>query len=603
MIDRQTLRRAWGLLSRGERVEALGVLILTAMSALASAVMVGAVFPFLSVLADPSLIRDQPALAWAYGFGGFTSDYGFLTFLGVAAIAVVVLANLLMFLNLWNTTRFSTKCTYSVSKRLIAHYLAQPYEYYLDRHSGDMTSNILTEAQQAVTQFIQPFAGLISALLTVSAIIGVLLILSPTVTMAVIGGIAAIYAIIVLGTQRQVRTMGKRRAEVNGQRFRIAGEALSGIKDIKLLGRETAYIDRYDQPAAEMARLQTRVSVISSSPQFFLQIIAFGGIILLCLALLDPAELYERSALAGLLPLLGTMALAAQRLLPQVQAIFGAITTMTYGGAAVDRIHEDVQSGSRVRFSPRPETPLRLTRDLTLRGVGYTYPQADRPGLVDVDLTLRAGERIGVVGTSGAGKTTLADVILGLLPPAQGTIAVDGTPIDAGNIRAWQRCVGYVPQDIFLIDGSLLENIGFGYAPEAIDRAKAERAARIAQLHDFAMQDLPDGYHTRIGERGVRLSGGQRQRIGIARALYHDADLIVFDEATSALDNLTEREVMAAIDALPGDKTVLIIAHRLSTVKGCDRIVVMDRGKVAGCGTWEALMDSTPEFRTIAEAV
>ncbi|TQE93854.1 MAG: ATP-binding cassette domain-containing protein, partial [Spiribacter salinus] len=223
-------------------------------------------------------------------------------------------------------------------------------------------------------------------------------------------------------------------------------------------------------------------------------------------------------------------------------------------------------------------------------------------GLRDIGLTIHAGERIGVVGASGAGKTTLADVVLGLLAPQAGTIRADGAEITPETLRAWQQTVGYVPQDIFLTDASLSENIALGLRPEEIDEAKVERAARIAQLHDFAMAELPDGYATLIGERGVRLSGGQRQRIGIARALYHDADLIVFDEATSALDNLTEREVMTSIDALPGDKTILMIAHRLSTVKVCDRIVVMERGEVAGVGSWEDLVERNAAFRALAEA-
>ena len=233
--------------------------------------------------------------------------------------------------------------------------------------------------------------------------------------------------------------------------------------------------------------------------------------------------------------------------------------------------------------------------------VSYRYPNAELAGLTGVTLDFKAGERIGIVGSTGAGKTTLADLVLGLLQPSKGLIVADGTPITEANLRAWQQSVGYVPQDIFLTDASISENIALGEPPQEIDEARVRRAAEIARIDAFILEELPDGYATTIGERGVRLSGGQRQRIGIARALYHDADLIVFDEATSALDNLTEREVMTAIDALPGDKTVLMIAHRLSTVKHCDRIVVLDKGRVVDCDTWDWLMANSATFQSIAQ--
>jgi ABC-type multidrug transport system fused ATPase/permease subunit len=302
------------------------------------------------------------------------------------------------------------------------------------------------------------------------------------------------------------------------------------------------------------------------------------------------------------LPIIGLLAFAGQRLMPELQKLYTSFTMMTAGSAAVDRVHGDLFGGAQRPLDRSQPAPLGLRENLTLEGVIYAYPGAERSGLSDVSLSIRAGERIGVVGASGAGKTTLADVILGLLHPQAGEIRADSTAITPDTLRAWQRTVGYVPQDIFLTDASLSENIALGLRPDEIDQVKVERAARIAQLHDFAMAELPGGYATLIGERGVRLSGGQRQRIGIARALYHDADLIVFDEATSALDNLTEREVMASIEALPGDKTILMIAHRLSTVKVCDRIVVMAQGQVVGVGTWDELVARNAAFRSLATA-
>jgi ABC-type multidrug transport system fused ATPase/permease subunit len=601
-MTRSSIKKVWYLLDARERRNALKVLGVMIVGAFASAAMVGSVFPFLSVLADPGLIRENAVLVRAYALGGFASDYGFLLALGFGAIAVIVLSSLLLIGQTWIVVRYAQMRMYSISRRLLAHYLAQPYDFFLGHHSGDMSTKILSEAQQVVGQFLRPLADLISSTLTVLAVLATLLIVDPLVASVTVGAFATIYGGITIVTRRYVRRMGQQRAQANERRFRMAGEALSGIKDVKLLGREAAYLDRFNGAAHEMARAQIGVGVLSQVPRYAIQMVAFGGIIILCLVLLDPAGIEAREALGGILPLVGLLALAGQRLIPEMQKLYQSLTVMTAGTAALDRVYDDLVGGAQARINRRQQAPLGLRENLAIEDVTYAYPGAEGSGLRNIDLTIRAGERIGVVGASGAGKSTLADVILGLLRPQAGRLRVDGRDITPDTLRAWQRTVGYVPQDIFLMDSSLSENIALGLRPDEIDEGKVERAARIAQIHDFAMTELPDGYATLIGERGVRLSGGQRQRIGIARALYHDADLIVFDEATSALDTLTEREVMASIEALPGDKTIIMIAHRLSTVKVCDRILVMEGGQVAGVGAWEDLVSRNAAFRALADA-
>ena len=602
MIDVSTLKKAWALLEPSEQRSAMVLVVIVIVAALASASMVGSIFPFLSLLADPSLLERSEWLSYAYEAGGFESEFQFLTAVGIATSLVILVTNAILAFNIYAMARYTQMRVYSISRRLLSHYLAQPYEFFLTRHSGDMTTNILGESNTVVARYMRPFVGLVSAAFTIVAIFIALLIVNPVVTLVAITSFALIYAIVVLMTRKGVKDMGDRRLAANQKVFRLSGEALSGIKDIKLLGKESTYVDRYSEPAHEMATFGIWISIISSAPQFILQVVAFGGIVLLSLALVEPNSLNERAALGELLPLLGVLAFAGQRLLPQLHAVYGAVTEMSFGKAAVERVYKDLSWGhSNSVDRSRPE-PLRCKQSLELKNVCYTYPNAEAPGVNDVSLKIQSGERIGIVGSSGAGKTTLADVVLGLLTPQAGTILTDGTPIITDNLRAWQRSVGYVPQDIFLTDASLLENIALGTDLSEIDRAKVESCARIAQLHEFIVSELPNGYDTEIGERGVRLSGGQRQRIGIARALYHDADLIVFDEATSALDNLTEREVMASIEALPGDKTILMIAHRLSTVKVCDRIVVMDRGTVSGVDTWDTLVETNHSFQKIAQS-
>ncbi|SNT40055.1 ABC-type bacteriocin/lantibiotic exporter, contains an N-terminal double-glycine peptidase domain [[Luteovulum] sphaeroides subsp. megalophilum] len=597
-----TLSKAWALLSTHEKRNTYKILAVMIVGALASAVMVGSIVPFLTVLSDPSLIERNGLLSRLYELGGFSDDYDFLFLLGLSSIVVIVAANLILIFQTWVVTRFFQMRIHTLSRRLLSHYLAQPYEMFLSRHSGDMATNILSEAQFLVQQFLMPLANLISSLLTVLAVVASLIIVDPIVGVLSILAFTLIYIVVSLLTKRYIRRMGGVRAVANAQRYRIAGEALTGIKDIKLLGREGVYLDRFNRPSLETTESQIGVAVIGQVPRYAIQIVAFAGIIVLCLLLIDRDGLQDRQALGRILPVVGVLAFAGQRLMPELQKLYQSFTQINSAGPAVERIYTDLMRGTGARIDRSDPEPIGVRQQLEIERISYSYPNADRPGLDNVSLVVKAGERIGIVGSSGAGKTTLADVILGLLRPQTGLLRSDGIDITEQTLRAWQRSVAYVPQDIFLIDASLSENIALGLPRDKIDQAMVERAARIAQLHDFALTELAEGYDTIIGERGVRLSGGQRQRIGIARALYNDADLIVFDEATSALDNLTEREVMASIEALPGDKTIVMIAHRLSTVKVCDRIVLMHRGTVADVGQWDDLVARNPGFRALAEA-
>ena len=600
MIDLDIWKKAWAILDARERRNAWVVLCIVTIGALASALMVGSVLPFLSVLAEPGRIETVPALAWAYETFGFTSDYSFLIGLGLASFGVIVLTSLMQIIKTWAVARFALMRMHTISHRLLAAYLRQPYAFFLDRHSGEMGTRILAESGQVVNQFFKPAAELIAALLTVAAIVGLLLLTEPLVALvafAVLGGLyGAVYAL----SRRALNRFGHVRVAANSARFRIANEALGGIKDIKLLGREGSYVARYAQPSRRMARAIVAVQVISQVPQFVLQAVAFGGIILLCLVFMDAQGLASGTALGGILPVLGLFAFAGQRLMPELSKLYRSLATLQAGAAAVDTIHDDLVGRAGNGTLPKTiPSGLGLSRQLRLEDVSYSYPDAAHAGVRDITLEICAGERIGVVGGTGAGKTTLADIMLGLLAPTNGQIVADGVPVTDSNLRAWQQSVGYVPQDIFLTDASVSENIALGVPPREIDPARVEEAARIAQLDAFIRAELPQGYDTMIGERGVRLSGGQRQRIGIARAMYHDADFVVFDEATSALDTLTEAEVMAAIEALPGEKTVLMIAHRLSTVQRCDRIVLMDHGRIAGLGRWRELEAESPTFRSM----
>lgn len=602
MFDHLIWKKAWTLLDAQERRSALIVLFLIIVSALAAALMVGSVMPFLAVLSDPSRIESTPALAWSYETFGFASQYGFLVALGLASFATILLSSFLQILKTWAVARFAMRRMHSIGKRLLATYLSQPYEFFLNRHSGDMGPRVLAESGQVVVQFLQPAAEFVAASLTTIAIVSLLLLVEPGVAIAAFTMLGGIYGLIYLTSRRHLKRLGQVRLEATRQKFRFSTEALTGIKDIKLLGCERSYLDRFARPSKRLADVQVGIAVFSKVPQFALQAIALGGIILLCLMMIDRQKVASGEVLGELLPVLGFFAFAGQRLMPELSRLYQSLTQIQAGAAAVDTVYEDLVLGKPRESLPQtPTKGLRLKTCLRLDGISYRYPNSPNAGVSDVSFDIRVGEKIGIVGGSGAGKTTLADIILGLLEPFEGKLSTDGNEVTNENVRSWMQSVGYVPQDIFLTDAPVAENIALGVSTEDIDTDRVRSAARIARIDRFVEEELPEGYQSHIGERGVRLSGGQRQRIGIARALYHDADLIVFDEATSALDNLTEAEVMEAIDALPGDKTVVMIAHRLSTVKRCDRIIVLEKGRVVGCDTWAVLMSNNVAFQRIAK--
>lgn len=602
MIDLSTSKKAWALLTVHERRMAFLVLGVIVVNAILTAASVASIMPFLGVLSDPSRINTSGLMSWAYEVFGFASDYSFLVALGIGSFGLIVMASFSQIATTWATAQFTSMLVHSISCRLLATYLAQPYEFFLNRHSGEMGPKVLAESGEVVGRFFNPVAQLTTASLTTVAIVGLLVAVNPIVAISAFAILGGSYGVAYFAVRKPLAKLGLTRVEANRRRFRIANEALAGIKDIKLLGREGSYLARFSQPSLQLVETQVKFDIFAGIPQIGLQAVALGGVILLCILLLDPMGLSSGTALGGILPTLGVFAFAGQRLMPQLGVLYRSLAQIQTGRAAVDAVHSDLEeteSGEALlEFDP---PPLGLRQSLCFEEVTYNYPNADQAGVRDVSLSVRAGEKIGIVGSTGAGKTTLADIILGLLVPRHGRLVADGVEITRNNSRSWMRSVGYVPQDIFLTDAPVAENIALGVAPAEIDLERVRKAAGIARIDQFVETELRDSYQTHIGERGVRLSGGQRQRIGIARAMYHDADLIVFDEATSALDNLTEADVMDAIDALPGDKTVIMIAHRLSTVKHCDRIIVLDKGRIVGCDTWSALLSHNATFQRIAQ--
>lgn len=594
-------RMLWDLLDQRERRQAFFVLTLALFAAIGSSAMVASVMPFLAVLADPTMIQSSGWMSRAYDMLGFDSNIDFLVALGVGAMVVITISFLLQLASTYASTRFAVMRINSISRRLLIRYLTNNYEYFIQRNSSVMSSRILTECQEVTNRVLLPTTELFTAGLTILALLGLLMWVNPLVTLAAFGALVVTYGGTFLYSRVQLLRHGQLRVKYNTERYRVTGEVFGGIKEIKLLGREYNYVRRYSGPTNRMARAMISTHILSKVPYFTIQAVSLAGAVALCLILVASSGGTSSDYLSTLLPLLGVFAFAGQRMLPELGRLYQAVARIQSAYATIDLIHRDL---FEVKAEPLAEDPgprIHLREQLEFRDVNYQYPSADQATVSNLSLTIKSGETIGIVGGTGAGKTTLADLILGLLEPNSGAMVVDGQVIDHDKLRRWQKSVGYVPQDIFLGDSSILENIALGTHSEDIDVERVHAAARAAQIDTFIREELPEGYDTFVGERGVRLSGGQRQRVGIARALYHHAELIVFDEATSALDNMTEAEVMSAIDALPGETTVVMIAHRLTTVERCDRIIVMDRGRIVGCDKWDNLMRDNPTFRRIAQ--
>ncbi|WP_028484254.1 ABC transporter ATP-binding protein [Thioalkalivibrio sp. ALE17] len=594
----ETLRKLNALLDPRDRGKVGLLAILMIVTAFMQTVGIASVMPFLAVLSDPVMVQDNDMLRMAYDWLGFESTSSFLYFLGVAAFALFMTGTALQALSQWAIIRFTHMQQYELSRRLMGDYLTRPFTFYLNRNSGDLAKTVLQETTQAINGSLMPALKLISHGLLALAIIALLIAAQPGLAMVVAVTLGSVYAAIYIVARSWLSRIGEDRVEANRERFTAAAEAFAGAKEIRLLGRERDYLERYRRPSKRFASHQANASLLKDLPQYAIEAVAFGGVLVLVLFLMA-----GEGGLAQALPLIGLYALAGRQLIPAFQQIFKQVASLRFSNAAVDNILKDLgarpESISLLARNYRPE-PLAPDHSIEVVDATYHYPGHERPALNAVSLEVVAHTTVGFVGSSGAGKSTLVDLLLGLLEPDVGTIRIDGQPLTRENVRNWQAAIGYVPQHIFLADQTVAANIALGVPEDKIDQAAVEQASRLANLHDFVLRDLPDGYNTIIGERGTRLSGGQRQRIGIARALYRDPAVLFFDEATSALDNATEKAVMEALHNLSGEKTIILIAHRLSTVRPCSRIFVLEQGKVVDSGTWDDLSGQSTTFQRLA---
>ena len=579
-------KKLFFLLSLHERKRAILLLIMIVIMALLDVAGIASILPFIAVLTNPDLIETNIFLNTMYQTSirfGVKTNQEFLFFLGVLVFLTLIISLTFRALTTYVQLRFVFMCEYKIGKRLVEGYLHQPYSWFLSRHSADFGKIILSEVSQVIGNGINPLMELIAKSILIVTITTLLFSIDPKLTLIVGLSLSSVYLLIFYFVRNFLNRSGKKRLKSNQLRFTAVSEAFSAVKEIKVGGLEKAYIQSFSNSSQNFVRTLASSQVVAQLPRFILEAIAFGGILLIVLY-----KMTETGNFNNYLPIISLYAYAGYRLMPALQQIYSSLTQLTFVGPSIDKLNNDIKSLKPLNLN-HDEDVLTFNKEINLHYVHYNYPNTSRTALKDINLTIPLKSTVGLVGSTGCGKTTTVDIILGLLEPQKGTLEVDGKVITKQNTRAWQRSLGYVPQHIFLSDDTIMANIAFGVEPKEINQEMIKKVSKIANLHQFVIDELPKQYQTIIGERGVRLSGGQRQRIGIARALYHNPKVLILDEATSALDNQTEQAVIKAINNLNKKITIIIIAHRLNTVKNCDIIYKLDKGQLISQGTYNEI--------------
>jgi ABC-type multidrug transport system fused ATPase/permease subunit len=569
---------------------------LTGVSAFGEIASLGAVIPFIGALTQADVLFKWPVVAYFARLLGLRTADQLLLPLTIAFVCVVLASNAVRMLLLWASARFTFASGADLSSEVYRRTLYQPYSVHVARNSSEVISGITNKVSGTVLGVMFPLMTLISSGVTLSATLIALMIIDPRIALVAGLGFGSCYGVVTWFSRRRLRANSRRIATEQTLVVKALQEGLGGIRDVLLDGSQPVYCDVYGR-AEKSWRLALGNNIfIAQSPRFSMEA---AGMVLL--AILAYALSRHSNGIASALPVLGALALGAQRLLPALQQTYAAWASIAGSHALLEDTLELLdQPLPADASSPRPR-PLGFEREIRLEQVRFQYSEEGPWVIDDLSFTIAKGARVGLVGGTGSGKSTTLDLLMGLLRPTSGVISVDGQALDGSRIRAWQAGLAHVPQAIFLADASLAENIAFGVPQGSIDMNRVRRAAELARMSEF-IAAMPQGFRSLVGERGVRLSGGQRQRIGIARALYKETSVLVLDEATSALDNSTERSVMDAIEGLSRDLTVIMIAHRLSTVQRCDTIIELENGRLVAQAPYEELLIRSPSFQQMASA-
>ena len=570
------LTRCYRLALPYGRLKLFGVLAMIMLNGLLQLVGVTSVFPFFSLAADPDRIRRSPVGSSLLHLLPPMDTNHLMVLTGLFAIVMLFTASIGSMVSDHLRIKYAFGLCHWLRKRIFASYARQPYSYFLRRNSAEMAQQ-LWDVQTFIGNVLMPVGEFLSRLVLVMLLLAGVFYVQPWIALGAFLLFGGFYFAVFVWLRPRTRAVGVALKEHEVGFAKNTLQFLNGIKTVFVHDKSSFFMDEAMVHSSQMGKYQSKTPIYSSGPRYLIEPIAFGSLVAIVIILAIQGRPF-----ADILPNLSVMALAAYRLLPALQMLYGQLVNIASYNYTLTKIETELAGLEESDALPAAEKlkSLPFEREIRLENITFRYVGASVPVLSEFSLKIGKNESIGIAGPSGSGKSTLVDMMLGLHLPDSGSIHLDDLPITKSKIAAWRRMIGYVPQDIYLMDETIASNIAFGIDPEMIDHAALTEAAQGAQIFDFIEKELPEGFQTMVGERGVRLSGGQRQRIGLARALYHKPQILILDEATSALDHQTEAAVMETINKLQGTLTIITIAHRLSTLERCNRIIRLEKGKI-----------------------
>lgn len=593
------IRQLFSLLTPQQLKQFYILQLLVVVMAFTELAGIASIAPFMALVGDISLLEKEGLFAELYQLSGIANPMDFLFYTGLAVLVTLTLSTVISMITIWRLSLYAARVGTEIADRLYTHYMHQDWLFHASGSSAHLTKQVSTEAQRVTDTIIQPLMQMNAKVVLAIFISVSILIYDPVIAVAGLLLFACAYFLLYKLVRKRLQANGSKMSQIFTERFRLMNEGFGGIKDVLLLDRCYDFVERFQDSGKLLARARGVNIAISQVPRYFMELIAFGAMISLVLLLIK----LHQGNLGTVLPILAVYALAAFKLLPALQQIYSSVAQIKGNTAAFEAIKDDLAKSladpQLIKQGNKP-AHLPLEKQISLNNITFSYPNKATPAVDGLSMVIPKNSVIGLVGASGSGKSTAIDLLLGLLTPQKGELYIDDTCITADNKRAWQNSLGFVPQSIYLSEGTIAENVAFGLPVKNINIEQVNKALKLANLTEL-LEQLPEGINTKVGERGVQLSGGQRQRIGIARALYHEAEVLVFDEATSALDGITEKIIMEAIHDFSGQKTIIMIAHRLKTVQKCDIIYMMDKGKIVDQGTYQQLLVSNLKFKEMAE--
>lgn len=592
------IKQFFSLLTSGQKRRLYILQVLVLVMSFTEILGVASIIPFMALVGDMNQLQQDTIIGKVYELSGIVSETQFVFMLGVCVLLLLIISSIISMFTLWRLSMFANFIGSEIADRLYIHYLNQNWLFHVSGSSAQLTKKIAIEARRVTDYLLTPLMIMNARIVFILLMSISIFLFDPLIAITGLSFFSAAYFIMYRVIRKRLEINGKSISDVNGHRFRLMNEGFGGVKDILLLGRANDFIMRFNKTGILLARSLGSNVGLSLVPRYFIELLAFGSMIGLILFLLTKYE----GNLGTILPVLSLYALAAAKLLPAFQMVYASISSIKGNISALESIKDDLidSKKSKILSSDHKEKDYIYPKhQISLKDITFTYPGKKEITLNNINMTIPANSVIGIVGPSGSGKSTLIDILLGLIKPQYGQFKIDSTIIHDQNCRHWQNTIGFVAQSIFLSEGTIAENVAFGISQSRINQEKVRHALKLAHLDEF-VQTLEKGIHTKVGERGVQLSGGQRQRIGIARALYHEAEVIIFDEATSSLDGITEKMIMEAINNFIGKKTIVMIAHRLKTVQNCDQIFFIDKGQVVDQGTFKELMETNEYFKKMA---